>query len=45
MDSISHHGAKGITLAEAANRHYLCSVMYACGLNTYGHEWWHYMLK
>jgi hypothetical protein len=27
MDPISHHGAKGITQAEAGNRQYLCSVM------------------
>jgi D-alanyl-D-alanine dipeptidase len=45
MDSISHHGAKGITPAEARNRQYLCSIMEACGFNRYDCEWWHYTLK
>lgn len=45
MDSISHHGAKGITQAEARNRQSLCSIMEACGFLPYHREWWHYTLK
>jgi len=45
MDSISHHGAKGITDVEAANRHYLRSIMEACGFRSYACEWWHYTLE
>jgi len=45
MDSISHHGAKGITQVEARNRQYLCSIMEACGFSSYDCEWWHYTLK
>ncbi len=45
MDSVSHHGAKGITQAEAKNRQYLCSIMEACGFVSYECEWWHYSLK
>ncbi|MFC8825409.1 D-Ala-D-Ala dipeptidase VanX [Streptomyces sp. NPDC057137] len=45
MDSISHHGAKGITHVEAANRQQLRSVMDACGFSSYECEWWHYTLK
>lgn len=45
MDSISHHGAKGITQAELRNRQCLCSVMEACGFSSYGFEWWHYTLR
>jgi D-alanyl-D-alanine dipeptidase len=45
MDSISHHGAKGITRVEARNRQSLCSVMEASGFNRYDCEWWHYTLK
>jgi D-alanyl-D-alanine dipeptidase len=45
MDPISHHGAKGITPAEARNRQYLCSIMEACGFNRYDCEWWHYTLN
>lgn len=45
MDSISHHGAKGITHAEAANRHHLRSLMDTCGFRSYDCEWWHYTLK
>jgi len=44
MDVISHHGAKGITQAEARNRHNLRSVMEACGFGSYDCEWWHYTL-
>jgi D-alanyl-D-alanine dipeptidase len=45
MDSISHHGAQGITPAEAANRRYLCSLMDASGFRSYACEWWHYTLN
>jgi D-alanyl-D-alanine dipeptidase len=45
MDSISHHGAQGITQVEARNRRCLCSVMEACGFSSYDCEWWHYTLK
>ena len=45
MDSISHHGAKGITPVEARNRQYLRSIMEDCGFNSYDCEWWHYTLK
>jgi D-alanyl-D-alanine dipeptidase len=44
MDPVSHHGAKGITPAETRNRQYLCSIMEACGFNSYDREWWHYTL-
>ncbi|WP_018211348.1 D-Ala-D-Ala dipeptidase VanX [Desulfitobacterium hafniense] len=45
MDSVSHHGAKGITPAAARNRHCLCSLMEDCGFIAYECEWWHYTLK
>lgn len=45
MDSVSHHGAKGITPVEARNRQSLCSIMEACGFIAYDCEWWHYTLK
>jgi D-alanyl-D-alanine dipeptidase len=45
MDSISHHGAEGITQAEARNRQYLRSIMETCGFSAYDCEWWHYTLK
>ena len=45
MDPISHHGATGITLAQAANRRYLCTIMEASGFNAYPCEWWHYTLQ
>jgi D-alanyl-D-alanine dipeptidase len=45
MDSISHHGAKGIRQVEVANRQYLCDIMEASGFNSYDREWWHYTLK
>lgn len=45
MDSVSHHGAKGITQAEGRNRQTLCSIMEACGFVSYDWEWWHYILK
>jgi zinc D-Ala-D-Ala dipeptidase len=45
MDSISRHGAREITDTEARNRHYLRSIMEACGFRAYECEWWHYTLK
>lgn len=45
MDSLSHHGAPGITPVEARNRHYLRTVMEATGFSAYASEWWHYTLK
>jgi D-alanyl-D-alanine dipeptidase len=45
MDSRSHHGAAGVTPAEARNRQCLRSVMEACGFRAYDREWWHYTLK
>ncbi|HEY2879099.1 D-Ala-D-Ala dipeptidase VanX [Nocardioides sp.] len=45
MDTISHHGARGITEVEARNRAHLRSVMEACGFSAYDSEWWHYTLK
>ncbi len=45
MDTISHHGARGITEVEARNRAHLRSVMEACGFSAYESEWWHYTLR
>ncbi|MFJ7217572.1 D-Ala-D-Ala dipeptidase VanX [Amycolatopsis sp. NPDC098790] len=45
MDAISHHGAHGITEAEARNRRALCSIMESCGFRRYEREWWHYTLR
>ncbi|MCL1632978.1 D-Ala-D-Ala dipeptidase VanX [Sporolactobacillus sp. CPB3-1] len=45
MDSVSHHGAEGITQAEARNRQSLCLIMEACGFHSYDREWWHYVLQ
>jgi D-alanyl-D-alanine dipeptidase len=45
MDSVSHHGAEGITPIEARNREYLRSIMEASGFSSYDREWWHYTLK
>lgn len=45
MDSISHHGARGITEVEARNRQHLLSVMETCGFTAYEREWWHYALR
>ncbi|MDQ1022145.1 D-alanyl-D-alanine dipeptidase [Streptomyces afghaniensis] len=44
MDSISHHGAPGITPGEAQNRQHLRSIMETCGFSAYEREWWHYTL-
>ncbi|MBN9326670.1 MAG: D-Ala-D-Ala dipeptidase VanX [Cellulomonas sp. 73-145] len=45
MDPVSHHGAPGVTPAEAENRECLCAVMEACGFERYPCEWWHYTLR
>jgi len=45
MDAVSHHGAAGITEAEAANRRHLHSIMAASGFGSYVREWWHYTLE
>jgi D-alanyl-D-alanine dipeptidase len=45
MDSISHHGAPGITPLEAENRRRLRSIMESCGFRPYECEWWHYTLR
>lgn len=45
MDPVSHHGASGITQAEATNRERLCSIMTECGFDFYATEWWHYTLR
>ena len=45
MDERSHHGAAGISDAEAENRRSLCSLMEASGFVRYEREWWHYVLR
>jgi D-alanyl-D-alanine dipeptidase len=45
MDSISHHGAAGVTRVEAGNRQYLRTLMETSGFEPYDCEWWHYSLK
>ncbi|MFF2190923.1 D-Ala-D-Ala dipeptidase VanX [Streptomyces sp. NPDC058155] len=45
MDSVSHHGAMGITRAETTNRQHLRSIMDAAGFRSYDCEWWHYTLS
>ncbi|MFL6122172.1 D-Ala-D-Ala dipeptidase VanX [Actinophytocola sp.] len=45
MDSISHHGASGITPVAARNREHLCAIMEASGFRRYDYEWWHYTLN
>jgi zinc D-Ala-D-Ala dipeptidase len=45
MDSISDHGATGITRVEVRSRQDLCSVMETCGFSSYACEWWHYTLR
>jgi D-alanyl-D-alanine dipeptidase len=45
MDSVSHHGAEGITPVEARNRRHLRSIMESSGFSSYEPEWWHYTLK
>jgi D-alanyl-D-alanine dipeptidase len=45
MDTISHHGAPGITEVETQNRQYLHMIMAGCGFRAYDREWWHYTLQ
>ncbi|MEU5092409.1 D-Ala-D-Ala dipeptidase VanX [Streptomyces sp. NPDC021356] len=45
MDSISHHGAEGISRTAADNRRRLRSIMETSGFSSYTCEWWHYTLK
>ena len=45
MDPMSHHGAQGITSAEAENRHHLRTIMRDGGFDSYDREWWHYTLR
>ncbi|SDI17480.1 D-alanyl-D-alanine dipeptidase [Actinokineospora alba] len=45
MDSLSHHGARGITPVETQHRQHLRSLMEDCGFSSYEREWWHYTLK
>ncbi|MEU4806295.1 D-Ala-D-Ala dipeptidase VanX [Actinosynnema sp. NPDC023587] len=44
MDPVSHHGATGVSRAEARNRHHLRTIMEDCGFRPYECEWWHYTL-
>jgi D-alanyl-D-alanine dipeptidase len=45
MDERSHHGAPGISKAEAEHRRTLCSIMQRSGFEPYPCEWWHYSLR
>jgi D-alanyl-D-alanine dipeptidase len=45
MDARSHHGARGVSDAEARNRGTLCSIMEHSGFARYECEWWHYVLR
>ena len=44
MDERSHHGAKGLTPQQEANRKFLCDAMCANGFRLYKEEWWHYSI-
>lgn len=41
----SHHGAKGMTPQQVANRQILLDLMENAGFKRYEEEWWHYTLK
>ena len=41
----SHHGAKGMTPQQEANRLLLLGLMENVGFKRYDEEWWHYTLK
>ena len=41
----SHHGAKGMTQQQEANRAVLLGLMEKAGFKRYDEEWWHYTLK
>ena len=45
FDSASHHGAKGLTPAQTANRELLKAAMQTAGFIPYANEWWHYTLR
>ena len=45
MDPLSHHGAGGLSDAQAQNREILAQLMESCGFLRYKNEWWHYRLK
>lgn len=45
MDELSHHEAKGVTMAESVNRRLLRSLMEENGFVAFSSEWWHYTLK
>lgn len=45
MDKKSHHGAKGLTAQQRANRKALRSIMERSGFSAYSNEWWHYSLN
>lgn len=44
MDARSHHGAKGLTRAQAKCRARLRLIMERAGFKAYESEWWHYSL-
>ncbi|MFI0241331.1 D-Ala-D-Ala dipeptidase VanX [Streptomyces sp. NPDC016845] len=44
MDSVSHHGAAGISQVAADSRKRLRSIMETSGFSSYACEWWHYTL-
>ena len=44
MGERSHHGAPGLTEAQARNRALLRQIMEGAGFAPYEHEWWHYRL-
>ena len=45
MDERSHHGARGVGVAQTLNRRTLCSIMAGSGFAPYEREWWHYSLR
>jgi zinc D-Ala-D-Ala dipeptidase len=45
MDTISHHGARGIAPVEARRRQDLRAIMESSGFSAYDCEWWHYTLR
>jgi len=44
MDTISRHGAAGISEKAAENRNLLRKIMERSGFEAYAREWWHYSL-
>ena len=45
MDSLSHHGAAGLTELQTRNRELLRRMMLEGGFTDYSEEWWHYRLR